>query len=500
MLFNSLEYFLFLAVVFVGFWTLARTRLLRTGFLLVASYLFYMSWNPVYILLIIGSTLLDFYCGRAIAASDDHRTRTRYLTLSLGGNLALLGLFKYADFFWSNFLTLARWATDFFWSNFLTLARWLELPTTVPSVGFHWPEGLPASFDLVLPVGISFYTFQTMSYSLDIYRGVLKPVASLREFALYVAFFPQLVAGPIVRAREFLPQLDQEPHLGVERAGEALFLILKGLVKKVALADYLAVNLVDRAFDNPAWYSSAELMLALYAYCMQIYLDFSAYTDIARGSAKLFGFELPENFARPFQAQSVAEFWRRWHMTLTRWIMDYLYFPLGGSRRGLGRTLFNVAFTWIVMGLWHGAGWTYVAWGGMFGLLFMFDHLERAWFGRKGAERRGGLVGALRTFGTIQIVSLSWILFRSEDFHQVLEMSSRLIDLDLGLQQITWTVWLALVVAWGVHFTPVKWLEALEARFSAMAAPAQGLVAAAVGGLLLYLSDQMPVPFIYFQF
>ena len=475
MLFNSLEYVLFFCLVFLIFWALARARVLRTAFLLVASFLFYASWNPVYVLLILGSTLIDYLCGRAIASTSCPGRRKLYLVLSLTGNLGLLAVFKYANFGWGS--TLAA-------------AGLLGLDTT----------GLPRAFDIVLPVGISFYTFQTMSYSLDIYRGLLTPRRSLREFALYVAFFPQLVAGPIVRAREFLPQLDRAPRLSASRAGEGLFLVLKGMVKKVALADFLAVNLVDRAFDNPAWYSSPEMLLALYAYSLQIYFDFSAYTDIARGSATLLGFELPENFRRPFQAQTVAEFWQRWHMTLTSWIRDYLYIPLGGSRAGVWRTYRNIGLTWLLMGLWHGACWTYVAWGGYFGLLLMANHLRRQLAARARAQRLPGLLGAARCFSTITIVSLSWILFRSESFAKAGLVLERVLAWEGGLGQISASLWLVLLLGWAIHLGPASWMVRARDLFARAPALLQGVAVAAVGAALLYLSDEMPVPFIYFQF
>jgi len=250
-LFNSLEYLIFLSVVFLLFWGLVRLRLARVVLLFVASYLFYISWNPAYILLIAGSTLLDYLCGGLIDRTDDPRRRKLYLFFSVAGNLGLLGYFKYANFFW-------RSGRD--------LAGLLGLDVA----------SLPASFDILLPAGISFYTFASMSYTLDIYRREIRACRDLLEYALYVAFFPQLVAGPIVRAREFLPQLETRPALSLERAGGALFLILKGMLKKVVIADYLAVNLVDRVYDNPSWYSSGEVAVAIFAYSLQIYYDFSA--------------------------------------------------------------------------------------------------------------------------------------------------------------------------------------------------------------------------------
>jgi len=482
-LFNSLEYLIFLVLAFVGFWGLARARLGRTAFLLGASYLFYMSWNPAYIVLIIASTVLDYFCGGAIARAGNERARKGYLALSLVGNLGMLALFKYTNFAWSNLLALAELGD-------------IDLIARAARFGLE----LPRRFPLLLPVGISFYTFQTLSYSLDIYRGKLQPTKSFREFALYVAFFPQLVAGPIVRAREFLPQLDHTPRLTAAAAGDGIFLILRGMIKKVALADFLAVNFVDRVFDTPAWFSSVEVLVALVAYSLQIYFDFSAYTDIARGSAKLLGFELPENFRRPYQAQTIAEFWQRWHMTLTTWIRDYLYIPLGGSRSPGWRRYRNVLVTWLIMGLWHGAGWNYVLWGLYFGVLLLANHVRRHFMGLGKDTRSAGALGALRTVGVILLVSLSWLLFRAESLDKTGALVGRLALLDLGMGQVPWQIWLALGVSWGIHLSPAKWAQMARTRFARAPVVVQAVAAAAVGAALLYLADDRPVPFIYFQF
>ncbi len=474
MLFNSVEYLVFLIAVFAGFWALARLRVARSALLLVASYVFYMSWNPSFLLLIIGSTVLDYVCGARIAAGTSERGRRLFLVASLVGNLGLLAFFKY---------------TNFFWGSALDLGQVLGLPL----------GQLPRHFDILLPVGISFYTFQTMSYSLDIYRGRLAPTRSLLDFALYVAFFPQLVAGPIVRARDFLPQLEQAPRLDAQRASDAFFLILRGMVKKVAIADYLAINLVDRAFDNPGWYSSPELFVALLGYALQIYCDFSAYTDIARGSAKLLGFELPENFRRPYQAQDVAEFWQRWHMSLTTWIRDYLYISMGGSRGGVLATYRNLMATWLIMGLWHGANWTFVAWGGYFGVLLSIDHFARR--GGKRRPRRGGVWGAVRTAWTIVLVTLGWLLFRAESFTAAGSYAARMLwGLHPGLGQIPAGVWLALGLGWAVHLSPEAWQERAREAFGKLPAPLQGVAAAGLAALLLLMADESPTPFIYFQF
>jgi len=309
LLFNSLDYILFLGIAVTGFWLLARHAQLRIIFVFVASCLFYMAWHPAYIVLILASTLVDYVVGLRIHATDDEKARKRWLLVSLVSNLGLLGVFKYFNF--------ASQAT----ADVLHLFFGITIEN-------------PPFLDVLLPVGISFYTFQTLSYTIDIYRRKLEPTRNFFQFAFFVTYFPQLVAGPIVRASQLLPQLQRKITLKNEQVTQGLFLIATGMIKKVAIADYLSVILVDRVFDQPELYSGAEVVIALYGFTMQIYCDFSGYTDVARGSAKLMGLELPENFDRPYQSASPAEFWRRWHMTLSTWLRDYLYYPLGGSHVG----------------------------------------------------------------------------------------------------------------------------------------------------------------------
>jgi D-alanyl-lipoteichoic acid acyltransferase DltB (MBOAT superfamily) len=325
--FNSLDYFVFLGVTLCGYW-LARKQLLRLALLSLASCVFYMAWNPAYLFLILMSIGVDYIAGSRMADAPNANIRKAWLAASLTVNLGLLGLFKYYNFFATSMVDAGRLLG-------------------VPIASLH--------IDVLLPVGISFYTFESLSYTIDVYQGRIPPTRSFVRFACFITFFPHLVAGPIVRASDFLSQLREEPKLDPERVGQGTFLIATGLIKKLVFADFLALNLIDRVFDDPGAYSSAEVMIGLYAYTLQIFCDFSGYTDVARGSALLFGLQLPENFDRPYQATSPAEFWRRWHMTLSTWLRDYLYFPLGGSKGSPGRTYFNLWITVFLVGLWHGA-------------------------------------------------------------------------------------------------------------------------------------------------
>ena len=349
MLFNSIEFIVFLAVVLLGHFALIPRRLprLRKGFLLVVSYGFYMAWNPPFGLLLLFSTVLDFSVAQWMERAATPGRRKALLGLSLIGNLGVLGFFKYRDFVLETLYALFGAAL--------------------------WPVQPPA-LDLVLPIGISFYTFQTLSYAIDVYRGSQRAARSFLDFALYISFFPQLVAGPIVRSSVFLPQLRRAPRVATYDVEAALVRIGSGLVKKVVFADVLG-GYVDPVFSSPDTYGGLNLLLAVYAYAFQIYFDFSGYSDIAIGLARLFGYRIPENFDRPYLAASPREFWRRWHISLSTWLRDYLYVSLGGNRVPAVRVQLNLMITMLLGGLWHGANWNFVLWGGFHGFLLS---LQRA--------------------------------------------------------------------------------------------------------------------------
>jgi alginate O-acetyltransferase complex protein AlgI len=311
----------------------------RLVILFLVSCIFYHAWAAAmsggyqYLLaLLLGTIVLDYYLALWIARTEDRVKRKALLILSLVSNLGILAVFKYCDFFTQDVLDLSV-----------------------------------EPLNLILPAGISFHTFQSLSYTIDVYRGQLKPTRSVLQFATFVLFFPQLVAGPIVRATELMPQLAELPRIDHARASDGLFRIMVGLFKKIAIADFLAIAIVDRVFANPENYSSLEVLVGVYAYALQIYLDFSAYSDIAIGSAQLLGFELPENFRTPYRSANLQEFWRRWHISLSTWLRDYLYIPLGGSRRGGLFTYRNLIITMLLGGLWHGASWTFIVWGALHG-------------------------------------------------------------------------------------------------------------------------------------
>ncbi len=347
MLFNSRGFLVLFTLFYAGYVLLLGRINPRLFYTFSFSLFFYYKSSGVYFLLLLISTVVDFGLGHLIYRSQRKSWKLYYLILSLLANLGMLAYFKYAGFFTGLFGSLTGVVTS--------------------------------PLEIFLPVGISFFTFQTMSYSIDIYRGYLKPVSAevtnwaefwkaLLDFAFFVTYFPQLVAGPIVRAAEFLPQIRMRPGLSRSQAGSGLFLIIGGLIKKAIISDYVSVNFVDRVFENPTLYSGLENLLAVYGYAIQIYCDFSGYSDMAIGLALLMGFQLPENFRTPYRAVDLQAFWRRWHISLSRWLRDYLYISLGGNRKGKLRTYINLMLTMLLGGLWHGAGWVFIFWGGLHGV------------------------------------------------------------------------------------------------------------------------------------
>src|SRR5688572_668312 len=387
MLFASFDFVLFFLPVLLAYWSLAWHPVARWTLLLCSSYFFYCAsakppsggWpTPWYFVgLIVGSTLVDYLVALGIASTKERFWRNAALGVSLVGNLGMLGYFKYSGF-------LFDVAND-----------------VVGLVGY--PPLLPA-LHLALPIGISFYTFQSLSYTVDVWRGRIEAERSLLRFAVYVAFFPQLVAGPIVRAAEFLPQLRAALRVDVEDVNFAIFRITKGLFKKVVLGDLVAANFTDLVFSSPTQYSSLENLLALYAFTLQIYADFSGYSDMAIGVARLLGFKLPENFDRPYQSRDVGEFWRRWHMTLSTWLRDYVFFPLGGSRGSSARTYFNLWLTMVLVGIWHGASWNFVIYGNLHAAALVYSRFNRL------QAQRGEMMYGLMAVGASLVLAVCAVL------------------------------------------------------------------------------------------
>ncbi len=402
MLFTSPVFLVFILVV-LG---VARAPLPWSGkkaFLLLASYYFYASWNPPFVILLAASTVVDFFAAILMGKAKSTSLRRFLLTVSLCTNLGLLGVFKYAVFFSES----VEWVAH----------------------QFGWDYAAPG-WSIILPVGISFYTFQTLSYTIDVYRGKLAPTRNFVDFALYVSFFPQLVAGPIVRASEFLPQLHdpKRPHPRVLAWGVLLFIV--GLFKKVFLADHIFAVVSVRAFAPGADLTALEAWVGTYAFAGQIFCDFSGYTDMAIAVALMLGFKLPRNFAGPYGALGFSDFWRRWHISLSSWLRDYLYIPLGGNRKGLARTQFNLAATMLLGGLWHGANWTFVIWGGLHGIYLMAERLVRRALGDHWRPSRPTRV--ILILLTFHLVCFAWVFFRAEDLTHAIQVIQAMFGFGTG--------------------------------------------------------------------
>ncbi|MHB1307570.1 MAG: MBOAT family O-acyltransferase [Limisphaerales bacterium] len=465
MLFNS-DVFLQFFAAFLLLYHFVRHRLAARNWLIViASYVFYGWWDSRFLVLLLASSLLDYTVGLRLSRADDERHRRHWLWLSLAGNLGLLGAFKYCGFFVDS------------------AAMLLE------SIGFR--ASLPV-LHIVLPVGISFYTFQTMSYTLDVYRRELAPTKSLVNFLAYVSFFPQLVAGPIERASHLLPQFEQTRFITRTMLAEGLWLIVWGLFKKVVIADNLA-PLVDLAYQTPIQ-SGPLVALGTIAFAFQIYGDFSGYSDIARGLARWLGFDLRWNFNLPYAARNLREFWQRWHISLSTWLRDYLYISLGGNRRGPARIRFNLLLTFLLGGLWHGAAWHFVLWGAWHGMGLL---ALRGWSRRHPRTPLHPFIGWLLT---MVFVGYGWLLFRAESLAHAIELTRALAH---------WSTpsWFAsYVVALATFTAPLVAMQIWQARRRDLLAPlrlpreAQAVLQAGLWIGIALFWGKSGTPFIYFQF
>ncbi len=464
MLFNSFEFPVFLAVTWVVYAAIQRFRWPRLAWLLLISAFFYGAWHPWYLVLILLSTLNSYAFGGWISRSDSDRARKVLLTASVSGDLLLLGVFKYGNFVMESVEVIS--------------GSTLQLPRLTTE----------------LPVGISFYTFQSISYTVDVYRRKIPRARNLLEFSVFVFFFPQLVAGPIVRASWFLPRLEGQPQLEKQALGSGLFLILAGLAKKVVIADSLATLVVLPYFDDPASHNAVETVFAVWAANFQVYCDFSGYSDVAIGSALLFGFALPLNFDRPFWSRSPMEHWRRWHISLSFFLRDFLYIPLGGSRHGPLRTDVNLVITFLLGGLWHGAGWTFVVWGFYNGLLLV---VWRRW-NPPPAKSWWGI--ALQVFATFNAICLGLVFLHAHSFADAWASFATLLRWGSGAGGVfTTPALLAFGAAVFLHGTPKSWKEELQAAFAEMPAWGLGAVIVLAGGVLSLFAG-LAQPFFYFQF
>jgi D-alanyl-lipoteichoic acid acyltransferase DltB (MBOAT superfamily) len=479
MLFNSHTFFVFLALV-IGITRLRWSWTGKKAFLLLMSYVFYAAWNPPFVILLWISTLADWHIAARLARAKARWARRGLLLASLGVNLGLLGYFKYAGFFLENI-------------------EWLG-----SLLGQSWQS---PEMSIVLPVGISFYTFQTLSYTLDVYRGDLRPWHNFLDYALYVTFFPQLVAGPIVRASDFLPQCERPRRATSSQLGWGLVLIVSGLFAKVVIADAIMSPVVERLYDVEPVAGAGSAWVGTVAFAAQIYSDFAGYSTCAIGAALCLGFRIPDNFRYPYAAVGFSDFWRRWHISLSTWLRDYLYISLGGNRRGPGRTYVNLMLTMLIGGLWHGASWSFVVWGGMHGGFLVSERLARPRLDKWGlwSRRPIKLLLMLLTFGC---VCFTWVYFRAEDFQTANRIAGSMLGLaglgpglDAVYQQQAPQAWIALFVAAGVvvyHWLMRnRTLEDIYARVGWIG------LAAILGFMIFSVFIEMGAEdraFIYFQF
>ncbi len=535
--FTQMSFWIFFVIVYAGFALTYKRLFIRNLFLFLVSCFFYYKTSGLFVMLLLFSTVTDFYFGRQIDKSQDEGHRKLFVTLSVCLNLFVLSYFKYAYFFTDAYNTIFH--TDHKVFNYL--AYWGN--------GFH-SKGYFSVDEIVLPVGISFYTFQTISYTVDIYRRKLKSLDSILDFGLYVTFFPQLVAGPIVRAEEFVPQLLRPTQITKEDFNRATYFIFKGLIKKMLFANFIAVEFLDRVFEMPTMYSGFTNLMALVGYSLQVYGDFAGYTDIAIGLALLMGFELPRNFNSPYKAINTGDFWKRWHISLSTWLKDYLYIPLGGNRTGswasvtialvlvsvaligvgnpyfsliiglllLGGTLLamkserfqhyittniNLMLTMVLGGLWHGASWKYILWGGINGLGIVFYKLWRKVSPYEHSTH--WLAHFWKVFSTFIFIVFVRLYFRGEDMERIGQFYDQLWNnMDLSSSgQVLWyfrDAFAVILLGYTVHWLPQSLKDKIEEAYYQSPIWVKALIMAVVAVICYQTFSNDAPAFIYFQF
>ena len=459
--------------------------------MLFSMYFYYLS-SGFYFTLLIFSTLVDYYLGEAIYKNEDPSKRKLFVTLSIITNLGVLGYFKYAYFFTDTFNTVL--GTEIETTNYL-------------AVLFNKLLGLSIDTSRIfLPVGISFYTFQTISYSVDIYRKRLRPVKNIWDFAFYVSFFPQLVAGPIVRATDFIPQIYQKYSLSKEEFGHGIFLIISGLIKKIFISDFISVNYVDRIFGNPDGFTGFENLMAVYGYTLQIYCDFSGYTDIAIGVALLLGFRLPLNFNSPYKSINISDFWRRWHISLSSWLRDYLYISLGGNRKGKERTYINLMITMLLGGLWHGAHLRFIVWGALHGVALAFHKIWMEIFSTNNKDDDESFISKLISgIITFHFVAFCWIFFRADTFELAGKVISQIYqsfhpEVIHEIVIAYKNVFMVMILGYILHWLPNNWKNFGAETFVKTPDFAKATIIFVVILVLFQVKSSELQPFIYFQF
>lgn len=473
MIFDSLTFVLFFAIVIGLYFVVSRSWTGRKSVLLVASYVFYMAWNPLFSLLLVFSTVVDWFTANAMVKAPTPTRRKHLLWLSLASNLGLLAFFKYSLFLASSAVGTLN-----------VLGMDLSQPT----------------FSIVLPVGISFYTFQTLSYTIDVYRGRLEPAKTFLDFALFVSFFPQLVAGPIVRASDFIPQMDDPKPFDPAGFGWGVSLMVLGLFQKMFLADTLAAPVADIVYNGSGALSFVDAWVGTAAFAAQIFCDFSGYSTCAIGAALCLGFKLPDNFQSPYAARGFSDFWRRWHISLSTWLRDYLYISLGGNRKGPVRMYIALFLTMLIGGLWHGASWVYVVWGALHGTFLVLERLMKPWLTRPVFQTRPAR--ALGWAATIFVGMYAWVFFRSATFTRAGELLYAMsVPKTLSLDIISAGNAASALVCWGGLVAAHLMMRDRPLRWWAQRSPwwlTAILLAACL--VLIAMSGSSDRAFIYFQF
>lgn len=463
--------------VFLGFITiyalLKKQDTLRILFVTLFSYYFYYKSSGMFFILLALVTVCDYYFAKCIVHYKSTANRKLFVTLSVLLNIGLLVYFKYTNFF-------------------------AELVCNIQNREFN-------PFDIALPVGISFFTFQSLSYTIDVYRARIQPLDRLLDYAFYISFFPQLVAGPIVRARDFIPQIRKPLFVSVEMFNKGIFFIICGLFKKAVISDYIGVNFVERIFANPQLYSGVENLMGVYGYAMQIYCDFSGYSDMAIGIALLLGFHFNINFDSPYQSASITEFWRRWHISLSSWLRDYLYIPLGGNRSGKVRQLMNLMITMLLGGLWHGDSLNFLLWGGFHGLALVCHKLWRDIRKKDKADQSKGFFRFMGVLVTFHFVCFTWIFFRHQNFSEAFNMIHQIVyDFKPGLffQLISgyWQVFILIAIGFALHFMPRRAEESFFNLVQRTPLIGKAILIVVLVFIVIQIKSSDIQPFIYFKF
>jgi D-alanyl-lipoteichoic acid acyltransferase DltB (MBOAT superfamily) len=488
MIFTRFYFWVFFAVV-LGIYSFVYTKNpVRNAYLFIVSSFFYYKSGGYFIIILAFTTLFDYLIGIKISLSNQKVKKKFFLTLSIIMNLSVLAYFKYSYFFVDTINQI--FGTHYKVVNHLALFTNSIVGTNIDIT------------TIILPVGISFYTFQSISYTISVYRNAVKPLYNILDYACFVTFFPQLVAGPIVKAYDFIPQLYKNYSLSIKEFGFAVFLIINGLVKKMLISDYISINFVDRVFDSPLSYTGFENLMALYGYAVQIYCDFSGYTDIAIGVALLLGFRLPTNFNSPYKASNITDFWRRWHISLSTWLRDYLYIPLGGNKKGKIRTYINLMLVMLIGGLWHGAAVRFIIWGGLHGIGLAIHKIFSNHFKLK---KETIYTHFASVFITFHFVVFAWLFFRADSMQSIHSMLSqifyhfntKLIPEIIYSYRIVFGLIAAALI---IHWLPVSLKENYKTAFQQSPLYLKAIIIVFVVFIIYQAKSSEIQPFIYFQF